>query len=71
MVRVGLVIAFFVLVGRLYQYQILDGSTFQAQADDNRFRFIEIPPPRGVIYDRNGEILARNRPSFVIAVVPA
>ena len=26
--------------------------------------------PRGVIYDRNGKILARNRPSFTIAVVP-
>jgi len=71
MVRLGLVIAFLVLVGRLYQLQILQGATYQTQADDNRFRFIEVPPQRGVIYDRNGEILARNRPSFVIAVVPA
>jgi len=71
MVRVGLLIAFFVLVGRLYQLQILQGDTYQVQADNNRFRFVEVPPPRGVIYDRNGEILARNRPSFVITIVPA
>jgi penicillin-binding protein 2 len=33
-------------------------------------RQIDLYAPRGVIYDRNGEILARNRPSFVIAVIP-
>lgn len=71
MVRVGLLVAFFVLVGRLYQLQILQGETYQAQADNNRFRFVEVAPLRGVIYDRNGEILARNRPSFMITIVPA
>lgn len=70
LVRVVVALAFAVLIGKLYQLQILQGATYQAQADENRFRFIEVPPPRGVIYDRNGEILARNRPSFVIAVVP-
>ena len=34
-------------------------------------REIDIYAPRGVIYDRYGEILARNRPSFVISVIPA
>lgn len=70
LVRVVVALAFAVLIGKLYQLQILQGSTYQAQADANRFRFVEVPPPRGVIYDRNGEILARNRPSFVIAIVP-
>ena len=70
-VRLGLLAGFLLLAGRLYQLQIIQGVTYQAQADDNRFRFIEDTPPRGVIYDRNGEILARNRPSFVIAIVPA
>ncbi len=71
MVRLGLLVAFLVLIGRLYQLQVMEGGTYQTQADNNRFRFIEVAPPRGVIYDRNGEILARNRPSFVIALVPA
>ncbi len=70
-VRIGLFLAFLLLVGRLYQLQIGQGEVFRAQADRNRFRLIELPPPRGVIYDRNGEILARNRPSFAIAIVPA
>lgn len=71
MVRLGLIVVFLLFAGRLYYLQVMQGTTYQAQADDNRFRFIEVPPPRGVIYDRNGEILARNRPSFVISVVPA
>ncbi len=71
MVRLGLVVIFLVFVGRLYFLQIMQGATYQTQADNNRFRFIEVPPPRGVIYDRNGEILARNRPSFMISIVPA
>jgi penicillin-binding protein 2 len=66
-----MVLAFFLLVGRLYQLQIVQGPTFRSQADANRFRFVELPAPRGVIYDRNGAILARNQPSFAISVVPA
>jgi penicillin-binding protein 2 len=71
LVRLGLIITFLVLVGRLYQLQIIRGETYQTQADTNRFRLIEVPAPRGVVYDRNGEILVRNRPSFLIAIVPA
>lgn len=56
--------------GRLYQLQILEGSTYQQKADGNRFDLIEEPAKRGVIYDRTGEILTRNRPSFEIGLVP-
>ncbi len=71
LIKFGLVIAFLVLVGRLYQLQIMQGPDFRERADINRFRSLEVQPPRGVIYDRNGEILARNRPSFIIAITPA
>ena len=70
-VRLTLVATFVVFCLRLYELQIVSGATFQEQADVNRLREIDLPAPRGVIYDRNGEILARNRPSFVIAVIPA
>jgi penicillin-binding protein 2 len=70
-VRLGLLLTFLLLAGRLFELQIMQGESYQSQADRNRFRPIELPPPRGVIYDRNGEILARNRSSFAIAVVPA
>ena len=68
--RAALFLAFLLMAGRLYQLQIVQGDSYRARADDNRFTLIEMPAPRGVIYDRSGEILTRNRPSFEIGVVP-
>ena len=70
-VRFTLAATFLVFCLRLYSLQIVSGASYQEQAAVNRLREIDTPAPRGVIYDRNGEILARNRPSFVIAVIPA
>src|SRR5690349_17778342 len=68
--RIGLVIAFFVIVGRLFQLQSIEGKDCQNKSNDNRLKTIEITAPRGVVYDRNGVILTRNKPSFEIALVP-
>ena len=70
-VRFTLAATFLVFCLRLYSLQIVSGASYQEQAAVNRLREIDTHAPRGVIYDRNGEILARNRPSFVIAVIPA
>ena len=70
-VRFTLAATFLVFCLRLYSLQIVSGASYQEQAAVNRLREIHTHAPRGVIYDRNGEILARNRPSFVIAVIPA
>ena len=59
-----------VLIGRLWQLQMVEGASYSIRSDRNRFREVDVAAPRGVIYDRNGKILARNRPSFTIAVVP-
>src|SRR5689334_22502107 len=61
--RIGLVIAFFVIVGRLFQLQIIQGKDYQNKSNHNRLKTIEITAPRGVVYDRNGVILTRNKPS--------
>lgn len=68
--RLGLIIMFMVMVGRLFQLQILQGKSFELAANDNRFEEVEVPSKRGVIYDHAGKILARNKPSFEIALVP-
>jgi penicillin-binding protein 2 len=68
--RVLMVSVFVLLTGRLYQIQIIRGDTFREDSDDNRFRLVEIPAPRGVMYDKTGQILTRNRPSFEISLVP-
>ncbi|HLZ10194.1 MAG TPA: hypothetical protein VKT80_16505, partial [Chloroflexota bacterium] len=65
------VVAILGLWFRLYQLQIAHGVDYRDLADNNRFREITIPSPRGVIYDRNRVVLARNRPSYNVGFVPA
>jgi penicillin-binding protein 2 len=65
------VLVFVLLVAQLWRIQVIQGDALRARADQNRFRLVEVKGPRGVIYDRNGRILVRNRPSFSIAAIPA
>jgi len=59
-----------VLVGRLWQIQVLQGADYLRQSEENRVRDFAVPAPRGVIYDRKGRPLVTNRPSFTVAVLP-
>src|SRR5581483_794694 len=69
--HLALVGVFLLLVGQLYHMQILEGSSYVQQAKDNRERLITLNATRGVIYDRNGQRLVVNNPSYAIAVTPA
>ncbi len=53
-----------VLFGKAAWMQVVEGDTYRARADDNRFRTEIIPARRGIIRDRNGEVLAENIPAF-------
>ena len=68
--RLGLFLAFIVITGRLVQLQVIEGQEYRERADENRLETKEVIAPRGVVYDRNGEILTRNKSSFEIALVP-
>lgn len=56
---------------RLFSLQILDGEVYTAQADENRTTKISVPTSRGLIYDRNGYVLARNVASYNVVITPA
>ena len=58
-----------ILVGRLWYLQIIQGSFFRVRSENNRLRTVYVPAPRGIIKDRTGEELVRNRPSFNIELV--
>ena len=58
-----------VLVGRLTQLQIFNAEQYATLASNNQFNFRLVPPPRGLIKDRNGVVIAGNRPSFRVLVV--
>ena len=66
---VGLV--FLIFIGRLFFYQIINGDYWVAQAVENRLREISLAPTRGVIFDRNGIVLARNVASYNVVVTAA
>jgi penicillin-binding protein 2 len=60
-----------IFVWRLFNLQILNGKTYALQADSNRTQTISVAAPRGIIYDRNGTLLARNVASYSIVITPA
>ncbi len=59
------------LVWRLTEVQLVEGARYAAAARANQIRRIPVAAPRGRIYDRNGVILVRSRPSFVCAMIPS
>jgi penicillin-binding protein 2 len=58
------------LIWKLYQIQILEGAHYRELAEGNRIRLLSIAPPRGEIWDRKGKVMATNRPTFVVSVIP-
>jgi len=59
-----LVFIFLVMTLRLFVLQVLEYPKYKAASENNMFRAIRIPPPRGSILDRTGRLLATARPSF-------
>ena len=66
-----LLLAGVIFVARLWHIQFVQGQGLQARADENRFRLVEVRGQRGVMYDRNGKLLMRNRPSFDVVIIPS
>lgn len=70
-IYVIVVVAFTVLLLRLINLQIFQNADFKTSAVDNYTSEVSVPAPRGIIYDRNGYILARNVASYNIIITPA
>ncbi len=62
--RLVLLAIFVLLISRLWYLQIVEGARFREAADVNRVRTLPIEPLRGRIFDRDGNVLAENVPSF-------
>ncbi len=68
-ILMGLVLVAF--VARLFALQVVQFEDWSGQAENNRTENISLSPQRGVIYDRNGIVLANNVASYNISVIPA
>jgi penicillin-binding protein 2 len=60
-----------ILLVRLYYLQVTKGTHYREVAEGNRIRLEVTAPPRGLVVDRSGVVLASNVPSFQLVAVPA
>lgn len=58
-----------VLVGRIYFLQVIEHDRYAAISERNRVQLQPVAPRRGLIYDRNGTLLADNRPDFSLTLL--
>lgn len=66
----GIVILVGVLFANLYNIQVNQYQDYQTRSNDNRIKVVPIAPNRGLIFDRNGKLLAENRPVFSLDLIP-
>ena len=59
-----------VLLVAFFRTQILGHGKYQLQSQSNRLRQIPLPAPRGLIFDRNGKVLADNVPGYTVSLLP-
>ena len=64
------VATFCALALRLWLLQVVQGPEYRIKSESNRIQLLDLFPFRGMIFDRNGEVLVDNRPSFDLFVVP-
>jgi penicillin-binding protein 2 len=69
-VTLFVLVVFGVLILRLWFLQIVNGRIYRTSSENNRIHLRSIPPFRGMIFDRDGEILVGNRPSFDLCAIP-
>lgn len=58
-----------IVLARYFTLQITEYEIYQTQSERNRVQLQPLPPKRGLIYDRNGLLLADNRPSYILSIV--
>jgi penicillin-binding protein 2 len=59
----------FTLLIRLYVLQVVDYEHFSTLSDSNRVRIKALPPARGLIFDRNGVVMAKNLPAYRLEII--
>ncbi|MBA6110475.1 penicillin-binding protein 2 [Pseudomonas asiatica] len=65
---VAIMLLICVLIARLYYLQVIQHDYHSTLSENNRVHVQPIPPTRGLIFDRNGVIVADNRPSFSLSM---
>src|SRR5829696_3964819 len=64
----GLGVGFVLLLSAFFRAQVLQTESYAKQSQENRLREIPLPAPRGIIYDRKGQIIAENLPAYSVSI---
>ncbi|MGQ0713007.1 MAG: penicillin-binding protein 2 [Gemmatimonadaceae bacterium] len=64
-----LAILFFVLLSAFFRTQVLRNSEYALKSESNRLREVPLPAPRGIIYDRNEQVIAENVPGYSVSML--
>lgn len=64
-------VCFAILFGRFFWLQVIQHDYYRTRAEDNRISLVPIVPNRGLIVDRNGEVLARNYSAYTLEITPS
>jgi penicillin-binding protein 2 len=65
----GLAGLFALLLSAFFRAQIVENSRYKLQSEENRLREVPLPAPRGIIYDRNGRVIAENVPGYSVSLL--
>ena len=65
-----LALGFLLLAARIFYLQFYEGQNLRAVAEGNRIRILDIESSRGLIFDRDHQLLVKNIPSFSLVVIP-
>jgi penicillin-binding protein 2 len=70
LITVGIAVSLILLILRLIYLQIYEHERFSTLSENNQIAVIPIEPVRGLIYDRNGILIAENIPAFSLDIIP-
>lgn len=57
------------LLSAFFRTQVLQNAQYVLQSEENRLREVPLPAPRGIIYDRNREVIAENVPGYSVSIL--
>lgn len=66
-----MLILFLILYARFYYLQVAQQEHFHTLAEANRITILPLVPNRGLIYDRNGRVLAQNYSAYALEITPS
>lgn len=67
---IGVVIMLLMLFSNVYDLEISSYEKYQTRSNSNRIKLLPVAPNRGQIYDRNGVLLAENKPVYSLEIIP-